>query len=684
LASTTAGRAPDGGRRRRRGGAGDAEGDSAVEPYRVTPKLARRLAILGAVLLVGFAALVTRLWTLQVLAGSEYAARANSQQTREVPVPAARGAVVDRNGDALVTSAAVTAVDLYPSGLPKVGETRRTELETLARITHVPFRTIAGAIYQRVQRNDTLDPIVVRSAAAGPLVTYLQERASQFPGVSLGQTYVRRYPHGDLAAQLFGVVGPITPGEANSKAYSSLPVSDEIGQSGIEAAFNSYLQGLDGSARVRVDSFGRQQSRRALVKAATPGQTVRLTLDTGLQRTAQNALAYGIQLAHNKGQWAADGGAIVAMDPQTGAILAAASSPTYNPAVYAGRRSQHALAEQGLTNATAFAHNYPLYDRALDGEYPPGSIFKPLTAIAALQEKIVSPNAFEPCTGTYVAPEDLSHHVWHNWDPNVDQGMTMPEAIAYSCDTYFYRLGNSFYLLPPDRGQPEQSWARKFGFGRQPPLEKGLTQASGLLPTIAWKHHTFTRKTDPTNWRIDRLWKPGDSIQLAIGQGDLLVTPLQMARFYSAIANGGKLVQPHLLLDVENQNKTLVPTPAPAAPRPIAGLSQSTLGVVQSGLYGGTHLPLGTSYGVFGHFPVAIAGKTGTAQKVVSMPDGSQPELNQSWWCGYGPFNAPKLVVCAVIENGGYGGDVAAPAAERVFAKFFGVNSGQLGYIHSD
>ena len=323
-------------------------------------------------------------------------------------------------------------------------------------------------------------------------------------------------------------------------------------------------------ARARRLASAAARSRRALVKAATPGQTVRLTLDTGLQQAAQNALAYGIQLAHNNGQWAADGGAIVAMDPQTGAILAAASSPTYNPAVYTGRLSEHELAAQGLTPQTALAHNYPILNRALDAEYPPGSIFKPLTAIAALQEGIVNPAALEPCTGTYVAPEDTGHHVWHNWDPSVNQGMTLPTALAYSCDTYFYRLGNAFYLLPPDRGQPEQKWARKFGFGQQAPIEIG-PQASGLLPTIAWKHRTFTRQTDPTNWQIDRLWKPGDSIQLAIGQGDLTVTPLQMARFYSAIANGGKLVQPHILLDVENPNKTLVPTQAPAAPRPIPG-----------------------------------------------------------------------------------------------------------------
>jgi penicillin-binding protein 2 len=675
LASTTAGRA--------RGRPAEAEPESAVEPYRVTPKLARRFAILGALVLVGFAALTMRLWTLQVLAGSEYAARANANQTREIPVPAQRGAIVDRNGNALVTSAAVTAVDLYPAALPKVGYARHHELKTLARITHVPFRTILRGIYLRERANDTVDPIVVRAEATGPLVTYLQERASQFPGVSLGQTYVRRYPQGDLGAQLLGIVGPITGPESHMAAYESLPPTDAIGQSGIEAAFNSYLQGVDGSARVRVDSFGRRLSRRALVKAATPGQTVQLTLDAGLERAAQNALAYGIQLARNKNHWAADGGAIVAMDPQTGAILAAASSPTYNPSIFSSRKTQRQLNDAGLGTSTssAVAHNYPLLDRALDAEYPPGSVFKPLTAIAALQEGIVNPFVLEPCTGTYVAPEDLGHHVWHNWDPTVNQGMTLSTAIGYSCDTYFYRLGNSFYLLPSDRGQPIQTWARAFGFGQQAPIEIG-PQASGLLPTIAWKHSYYTRKWD-TNWRIDRLWKPGDSIQLAIGQGDLTVTPLQMARFYSAIANGGKLVQPHLLLGVQNPNKTLVPTQAPAAPRPIPGLRASSLGPVQAGLYEGTHMSFGTSYGVFGNFPIPIAGKTGTAQKSVSLP-GFKGNENQSWWCGYGPFNAPKLVVCAVIENGGYGGDAAAPAAREVFAKFFHVQTGQLGYIHSD
>jgi penicillin-binding protein 2 len=264
----------------------------------------------------------------------------------------------------------------------------------------------------------------------------------------------------------------------------------------------------------------------------------------------------------------------------------------------------------------------------------------------------------------------------------VFQGMDLPTALAQSCDTYFYRAGNKFYELPADRGQPIQLWARRFGFGSKSGSDLG-PQAAGVVPTIAYKHARFTRRSDPSNWRIDRLWKPGDSIQLAIGQGDLLVTPLQMTRFYAAIANGGMLVTPHVLMDVENPNKTIVPTTAPPAPRPVKGLDPANLKAIQQGLFEGTHDPLGTSYGVFGNFPEPIAGKTGTAQKTVHLP-GYTGERDQSWWCGYGPATDAKLVVCAVIENGGEGGSAAAPAAARVFAKFFGVQAPSPQFTPSD
>jgi penicillin-binding protein 2 len=332
------------------------------------------------------------------------------------------------------------------------------------------------------------------------------------------------------------------------------------------------------------------------------------------------------------------------------------------------------LASQGLTPKTAPAKNYPSLNRAMQATYPPGSVFKPVTALAAMETHIVSPYAYLPCTGTYQSPNDRSHQVFHNWDPNVNQPMDMPTALAYSCDTYFYQLGDRFFVLPKDRGQPLQHWATMFGFGNLTGSDVG-PEVPGLVPTIGWRISHF--KT-----AIDKLWKPGDSIHLAIGQGDLLVTPLQMARFYALIANGGKLVTPHLLLDVQDQNGNPVPLPAPVPPKgPV--VDPAALNVVRQGLLEGTHLPFGTSYPVFGQFPVSIAGKTGTAEKVVSLP-GYFGVKNQSWWCGYGPTDNAKIVVCAVIENGGHGGTAAAPAAAQVLASYFHVKITQATSTHSD
>jgi penicillin-binding protein 2 len=643
------------------------------------------VALLGALVLIGFAALVLRLWALQVLSGSQYVARVRANQLRTVQVQAPRGSIIDRNGSVLVTNRSVTAVNLWPASLPKVYSRRVDELQALARATRVPLHQITTLILQRRHASDLLDPIVIRSQTPAAMATYLEERSGDFPGVTLAHDYIRTYPHGSLATQLLGYVSQISSQQLRTLGNSGYQPGDEIGQSGVENAYDQYLRGVAGSARMRVDSLGRPLSARTLVTPPQQGDTVRLTIDTGLQMAAENALQYGIQLARNNNQWAADGGAIVAMNPQNGAILALASAPTYNPFVYSGRVTQKALNAQGLGTAqSALDKNYPALNRAIDVTYPPGSTFKPLTAIAALEEHLIDPNALYPCTGTYVAPEDLSHRVWHNWDPFVNQGMDLPTALAYSCDTYFYRVGNKFYKLPQSRGQPLQMWARRFGFGQATGIDIGAG-TPGLVPTIGWKHKTFTQATEPCCWQVDRLWKPGDSIQMAIGQGDLLVTPIQMARLYAAIANGGKLVTPHVLKDVEGQNGAIVPTPPPPAPRPIPGLDPAYLKVVQQGLYEGTHYSFGTSYGVFGDFRVPIAGKTGTAQKVVTLP-GYKGEKDQSWWCGYGPVTPkPKLVVCAVIENGGEGGAAAAPAAARVFEKFFHIGSvQQAGVIHSD
>jgi penicillin-binding protein 2 len=453
-----------------------------------------------------------------------------------------------------------------------------------------------------------------------------------------------------------------------------------VGQSGVEAAYDAYLRGRDGAAGVLVDALGRPRGRVRVSRSPAVGNAVRLTIDLDLQRAAERALRYGLERARQNKNRYANGGAIVALDPRDGAVLAMASAPTYKPSVFAGPTDARKLAPLSEPESARSA-NYPGLNRAVQGLYPPGSTFKPVTALAAMQERLLEPYAPLPCTPSVT----IAGQTFRNWNPAMDAQMTLPTALAASCDTYFYRIGYDFYRLPAQRGQPLQEWARRFGFGARAGNDIG-GEEHGLLPTIGWRERTYTKRSDPCCWQVDRLWKPGDSVQLAIGQKDLLVTPLQMTRFYALLANGGRLVTPHLLADVEAAGSggrgRLIKRVQVAPPTRVA-VDPAALAVVRRGLLEATHETFGTSAGVFGAFPVAVAGKTGTAEKAVQV-GGTVRLLSQSWWCGYAPAAAPTIALCAVIENGGFGGEAAAPAALKVMQKYFRVADVRQGSVPSD
>jgi penicillin-binding protein 2 len=655
------------------------------QPYLLTPKMALRVAIVGAVALVAFGVLFLRLWSLQVLAATKYRSEAQNNQVRTIPVEAPRGPILDRNGNVLVRNTVSNAVVVWPADLPK-GQALRDELWQLGKV----LGTNSGAIRAILQahRNDgpiATTPVTLKVGIDADQAAYISERNSQFRGVEIKPTYLRYYNSEGLLAQTLGYVGRIDA--TQYKELHSIKVhgiqkyllDDRIGQAGVEQAYDQYLHGVPGSDQVTVDSSGRPTSQVKRTLEPQPGDSIRLTIDASLQRTAENALAHWITAAQStKDGWAADGGAIVALDPNTGAILAMASNPTYKPRVWVYRTANGLKPLQN--DKAAAAANHPLLNRAIYASYPPGSTWKPVTALAALEENVVGPDEPLLCSPSYTvktiygAPQTFT-----NWNPYVNQDMTLPTALEQSCDTYFYRLGWDFYNLPSNQGQPLQRWAERFGFGKPTGVDIG-PEATGLVPTIAWRHKTYTRKTDPKAWQIDRLWKPGDSIQLAIGQKDVAVTPLQLARFYALLANDGKLVTPYLVQDDERPSPgrkgppTIEKSFQPPTPQSV-GLDPNDLQTVRYGLYLGTHDPNGTSYGTFGNFPIPIAGKTGTAEKVVTLP-GYQPQvLNQSLWCGWGPYDSPKIVVCAVIENGGHGAEAAAPAAAQVLAKFFHVKA---------
>jgi penicillin-binding protein 2 len=642
------------------------------EPFRLTPQLAFRLALLGALALGLFGILFFRLWALQVLSGPQYLSAALNNQVRSVPIEAQRGTIYDREGRVLVDNKPGVAVQIWPADLPRNRVRRLGELRRLSKVVRVPVYQILAQIRKRA--HDPVSPVTVREGIHRDQIYYLSEHKLDFPGVKLAQSYLRRYPYQALAAQLLGYVGEISPDQLKALRPKGYRLGDKLGQSGVEAAYDAYLRGRDGVADLRVDSLGRPRSPLLTRQQPQSGQSIRLTIDIGLQRAAERAIRYGIERARRSdcvGCWSSNGGAIVALDPRNGEILAMASNPTYKPSVFAGRADPKKLAPLLNPNAARDA-NYPALNRALVGIYPAGSTFKPVTALAALQERIVSAYDELACTGSIT----IAKQKFQNWDPYANSSMTMPTAIAASCDTFFYQLGYDFYKLPPERGQPLQLWARRFGFGSPSGIDVG-PETSGLLPTIAWKRKTYTPKSDPCCWRVDKLWKPGDSIQLSIGQKDLLVTPMQMARFYALVANGGRLVKPHVVADVVQGGNLRAPArilhsfAPPPAQR--VRLDQNGLAVVRDGLYQATHASYGTSVGIFGTFPVQIAGKTGTAEKSTHIP-GFTGLIDQSWWCGYGPAgpaDTPRIVVCAVIENGGHGADAAAPAALKVFEQYF-------------
>ena len=644
----------------------------AHTPWHVNQQTILRAGILGAIAIALFVTLIVRLWALQIISGNEYLRIAENNQVRTVRLQAPRGSIIDRNGTVLVTNRLTYEVQVWYAELPAKGDrpTRHAVLKKLAQVLKIKPRRLYRQIDKR--RTDPLNPVVAKADISPWQKDYILERSDEFPGVEVASRYVRDYPKGWLAAQTLGYVGSANEAEIKNDTTGLIESGDLIGQSGVEAAFDQYLRGTPGVASQRIDSQGRPQSALIANPEPQPGYTVRLTLNAALQSVAQKALTNGIQTARNSGCsgcWNANGGAIVALDPNDGSILAMASNPTYPPAVYSGHVTNHKLARWGLTDSTKVAHNTPAINRATSGLYPPGSTFKPITALAAMQAGVLNPEQNLHCTG------ELKNHgsTFKNWDPNANSWINLPTALALSCDTYFYQLGLRIWGLPKGYGEPIQEMAKSFGLGQHTGVEIG--DYAGLVPTKKWQRNHYKTAAGKT-------WKPGDSINLSIGQKDLQVTPLQMARLYAGIATG-KLVRPHLLESVE-RDKTVVKLGISAAPKTIAPGSDFSqkLDIIRSGLFMATHdTNVGTSAPVFSNFPVQIAGKTGTAEKYLSEYGAN---FNQAWWCGYGPVNKPSLVVCAVIENGGHGGTSAAPAALEVFQQFFHKKGTYTSATHSD
>ncbi|MGD0998710.1 MAG: penicillin-binding protein 2 [Thermoleophilia bacterium] len=621
--------------------------------------MALRVAMLAGFAVVLIGVLVFRLWFLQVLSGQQYLAQAENNSVRSVEIMAPRGVIEDRSGTVLVDNRPGLSIGIRPMNVPP-GQLAPLAAR-LSRLVHVPARTIRSLVAR--QSWLPYDLVIVKRDAGRSLVSYLLEHDQSFPGVEVQQSYLRAYPLGDLAAPVLGYLGQIDPRELKEPRFKGYLPDDEVGQSGVEATYDRWLRGTDGVARIEVDALGKAQGVLPGGSLPQPGDNLVLTIDARVQRAAEKAVQSGIALAHAAGYPQAAAGAAVVMDAHSGALLAMANYPTYDPSWFSGGISARDYAQ--LLSPQA---DDPLLNRAIAGEYPTGSTFKAVDTIAGLQTGVLSPSTTLFAGATYV-----NHGlVWHDWNPNGHGTIDLTQAIVQSADTYFYQIGYDFYLR---KGTELEDWARRLGYGHPTGIDIP-GEAAGLVPTPAWLRRTFTRKTDPTGWRIDSLWKPGNSINLAIGQGDLLATPLQVAVNYAAIANDGYVVTPHLGLRIDTPQGAPLQTLEFPAPRSL-GIPSSYLAFVRNALREAASTPAGTSYGTFGNYSVAVAGKTGTAQVAGKGA--------YSWYASFAPAGDPKYVVVVMIEQGGEGADAAAPAARLIYNALFNVKGGGVGGVgHGD
>ncbi|HTX32122.1 MAG TPA: penicillin-binding transpeptidase domain-containing protein [Solirubrobacteraceae bacterium] len=679
----------------------------------LTPQLALRVALIGSFALAMFAIIFFRLWFLQVLSGEKYVAQAATNRLRYIDIPAPRGEILDQSGNVLVNSEEATGVELSPQqlpvplqgclgshGQPLPSMVTDGKWNSACLVAHPPA-TDAG-LYNRlamVLGKSTkpqkchvdgygwvhISPIGC-AAAQGyavlpyanvtvgtdvpyPVLAYLSERQDEFPGVQIQQVWERTYPLHDVAAQLFGTIGPLSclaiqlhqkPNANNCELkdphFKNIPHSATVGQSGLEWYYNQYLQGTDGKNEVQVNAEGQAAGSVGEIKP-TPGHNLRLSLDVNLQKVGETALAQSI------GENAGNGGAFVAMNPQNGEIYAMGSNPSFDPNIFTKPVASSVYAQ--LNNP---ASNYPLINRAIQSAGPTGSTFKPITSVAALESGAWNVDDTFDDTGQFC----IDGQCRHNAGGAVDGELDLVSALKVSSDDFFYNLGALTNADPQTHpnGGALQHWAHQFGIGRPTGIDLG-GELAGNLPTPRWragidaeeaacekKHHV------PSCGIADgRPWSIGDNINLAVGQGDVQVTPLQLAVAYSAIANGGNIVRPHIGLDIEDGGQILQRINPPIQRH--LNINPLYLETIRAGLRAAASQPGGTSADVMGNFPEQVYGKTGTAQY--------NNQNDYSWYSCFVPASATSkpIEVVVWVERGGFGAVAAAPVAREILSQWF-------------
>jgi len=592
-------------------------------------RLSLRVAVLGGVAVALFAVLFFRLWNLQVLDGDKYLAEAKNNRTREFKVIAPRGDILDREGNVIVDNRTSLALQLNTTKLPEDQVEEREELERLGELAHMSLPKVRKAIKEG-EEVAAGAPVTLRQDVGFYLIAYIEEHQREFPGVTVQRVFVRHYPDGTFAAHVIGSVGEINEEELEEPEYKGLEPGDEIGKGGIEYTYDKFLRGQPGLEKIQVNALGQPTPGGQLVsKVPTPGESVKLTIDPEVQAAGESALAsQGLP------------GGFITMDVHNGQILGLGSFPTFEPADLTPPMSQAEV------NALYRDQLAPLANRTTEGLYPTGSTFKIITALAALENNVIT-------SGTVIDdPGQLcvGGQCFHNAEGAAYGPLSLVPALEVSDDVFFYTLGLKMWDT-----NDLQDWASKLGIGRPTGIDIPVN-TDGLLPTKQWRDQLFKEGN------TERPWSAGDNIQLATGQGDLQTNPLQMAVAYAALGNDGTIVTPHLAMEVEDAAGRVLKEFDPKPRRKIK-MDAGTRSVIMEGLHQAAQGPGGTSEPIFGSFPIPVAGKTGTAER--------PGHADQSWYCILAPYPNPKIVTCVTIEEGGFGAQAAAPAAHTILEAYF-------------
>lgn len=590
----------------------------------------RRLKVITLLVGILFFTLVFRLWYLQIVHGPGYRIKSENNRIHLNDIPPFRGRIFDRDGALLVDNR--PSYDLYI--IPEESRNRAELLQSLNALIGLS-QEVVGSKLTGVSLRHSFRPVLIKKDMSREELAIIESNLYNLPGVMVQVNPQRHYIHGTLASHLIGYLGEINEKELNNGQFPNHRQGDMIGKYGVEGRWQKYLSGLRGGEQVEVDATGRTLqmiSRRPPVS----GANVTLTIDKNLQMVAEKALR------DKKG-------AIVAMDPRSGEILALASSPVFDPNEFVGG------IERGTWRRLMTNKDSPLQNRAISGQYPPGSLFKIVVSLAGLEEGIINPEEGVLCTGSY----PLGNHIFRCWKKHGHGSVTFQRALVESCDVFFYKTGKQ---LGVDR---IAKYAQMVGLGSKTGFNLDF-EKEGLIPTSAWKLK---------RWGVP--WQAGETLSTSIGQSYVLVTPLQMAGVISSVFNGGYLYQPTIIRQLgENDHGAHLFKPTVMGKLKV---KEENLNRIKRALEGVVNESRGTG-GKARMKEIIVAGKTGTAQVIGLEAEkgldraGDVPDeyKDHAWFVAIAPTDNPRLSLSILVENGGHGGSEAAPIAKEMIKAYLG------------